>query len=39
MSYFPIPVRYSIITHDVLSFLVRDGARRFHICIITDIVI
>ena len=35
---FPVPVRDSIISHDELSFLVRYGARRFLICIVTDSV-
>ena len=38
-TYFPdIPVRESIISQDELSFLVRDGARRFLVCIVTGSV-
>ena len=38
-TYFPdIRVTESIISHDELSFLVRYGARRFLICIVTDSV-
>ena len=33
-----IPVRESIISQDELSFLVRDGARRFLVCIVTGSV-